>query len=44
MLVGVPIPSEHAALGIQEAIDRALVEAEEQNIKGKLITPFLLAR
>ena len=44
MLVGVPIPENEAAFGIQEAVDKALAEAQQQNIKGKQITPFLLAR
>ena len=44
MLVGVPIPESEAAFGIQEAVDKALAEAQQQNIKGKQITPFLLAR
>ena len=44
MLVGVPIHENEAAFGIQEAVDKALAEAQQQNIKGKQITPFLLAR
>ena len=44
MLVGVPIPENEAAFSIQEAVDKALAEAQQQNIKGKQITPFLLAR
>ena len=44
MLIGVPIPEDQAAQGIQEAIDAALLEAEQQNIRGKSITPFLLSR
>jgi len=44
MLVGVPIPEREAALGIQKAIDTALEECEKKNIKGKLITPYLLSR
>ncbi|RVU54548.1 pseudouridine-5'-phosphate glycosidase [Anaerosphaera multitolerans] len=44
VLVGNPIPQE-AAMNeaiINEAIEKALVEAEEKGIKGKETTPFLL--
>lgn len=46
MVLGVPIPEEHAAVGIevQHAISRALKEGVEQGVKGNQVTPFLLKR
>ena len=46
MLITNPIPEEYAmpADQINAAIDQALREADEQHVKGKAITPFLLAR
>ena len=46
MLVANPIPREYAMdkAVIDRAIDRALGESEEKHIRGKEITPFLLAR
>ncbi|KAL8527456.1 hypothetical protein ACS0TY_005347 [Phlomoides rotata] len=46
ILITVPIPSEHSASGniIESAIQKALMEAREQNITGSAETPFLLAR
>ncbi|KAI5053987.1 hypothetical protein GOP47_0031120, partial [Adiantum capillus-veneris] len=46
VLVGVPIPEEHAAAAqpIELAIERALQEAKEQDVSGSAITPFLLKR
>lgn len=45
-LIANPIPPEHEVeYGmIQEAIEQALVEADQKGIKGKAITPYLLAR
>lgn len=46
MLVVVPIPAEHElpADQMEGAIAAALAEADEQGIRGKALTPFLLAR
>ena len=46
MLITNPIPEEFAMPKdvIDSAIDRALKEADEQDIKGKETTPFLLAK
>lgn len=46
VLIGVPIPEEHAAVAkpIESAIDRALLEATDQQVCGSAITPFLLKR
>lgn len=46
MLITNPIPAEYAMpkAVIDAAIEQALIEADEQNVKGKAITPFLLAR
>ena len=46
MLITNPIPEEYAmpADVIQSAIEQALREAAERQVKGKAITPFLLAR
>ena len=46
MLITNPIPDKYAmpADTINAAIDQALREADEQGVKGKKITPFLLAR
>lgn len=46
ILIANPIAAEHAldANFIQNAIDRALVEAREKSISGKALTPWLLAR
>jgi pseudouridine-5'-phosphate glycosidase len=45
-LVANPIPEEHALdpAFIQGAIERALSEARDKGIRGKALTPFLLAR
>ncbi|CAH2099878.1 unnamed protein product [Euphydryas editha] len=45
ILVAVPIPDEHAMDGnlIETVIKNALVEANNQGIRGKEVTPFLLA-
>ncbi|NOZ71049.1 MAG: pseudouridine-5'-phosphate glycosidase [Chloroflexi bacterium] len=46
MLVTVPVPQEAAMEEVlaASAIEQALLEAEEQQIRGKSLTPFLLAR
>ena len=46
MLITNPIPAEYAMpkAVIDAAIEQALLEADEQGIKGKATTPFLLAR
>jgi pseudouridine-5'-phosphate glycosidase len=46
ILVTVPVPTENElpANEAEEAIARALAEAETQSITGKAVTPFLLAR
>ena len=46
VLICVPIPEEHElpAEEANAAIDRALAEANAQGVRGKDITPFLLAR
>ncbi|MCL7046112.1 hypothetical protein MKW94_001034, partial [Papaver nudicaule] len=46
ILIGVPIPKEHAASGrmIESAIQIALKEARENNVSGNAETPFLLAK
>ncbi|XP_058115299.1 pseudouridine-5'-phosphate glycosidase isoform X1 [Magnolia sinica] len=46
VLIGVPIPKEHAASGslIESAIQRALKEARDNKVTGNAETPFLLAR
>ncbi|XP_055845813.1 uncharacterized protein LOC129911856 [Episyrphus balteatus] len=45
MLIAVPVPIEHAMdkQEINEAIKKALLEAKENGIEGKAVTPFLLA-
>ena len=46
LLIAVPIPEVHAADGliVEEAIGKALAEAEQLGIKGSRVTPFLLER
>ncbi len=46
MLCGNPIPEEYSMdpAVINKAIDQAVAESVEQGVKGKKITPFLLAR
>ncbi|KAI3898512.1 hypothetical protein MKW92_041629 [Papaver armeniacum] len=46
ILIGVPIPKEHAASGrmIESAIQTALKEARDKNVSGNAETPFLLAK
>jgi pseudouridine-5'-phosphate glycosidase len=46
MLVTVPVPEEHELPidQMEAAIAQALGEAEAQGIRGKELTPFLLAR
>jgi pseudouridine-5'-phosphate glycosidase len=45
-LIANPIPVKHEmdARVVQQAIHTAIKEAEEQHVKGSLLTPFLLAR
>ena len=46
MLVGNPVPAEYAMDFdyMEGIITQAIAEADEQGVKGKNITPFLLAR
>ncbi|KAL2093600.1 hypothetical protein ACEWY4_010912 [Coilia grayii] len=46
LLLAVPIPQEHSATGgeIEDAIQRALAEANSKDIKGRDVTPFILQR
>jgi len=46
MLVCAPCPAEAAQplAEMEQAIDAALREAEAQGVRGKAVTPFLLAR
>jgi pseudouridine-5'-phosphate glycosidase len=46
LLVTVPVPSEFAvpADELKQTLDTALKQAEEQNISGRELTPFLLSR
>ena len=46
MLVGNPVPAEYAMDFdyMEGIITKAIAEADEQGVKGKNITPFLLAR
>jgi pseudouridine-5'-phosphate glycosidase len=46
MVIGVPIPPEHAAQGVEveAAIQTALAEAESKQVQGNDVTPFLLKR
>ena len=46
LLIGVPIPAEHSADHdlIEKAIQEALKEASQLKIRGKQVTPFLLAK
>lgn len=46
LLVTVPVPAEHElpAAEMEVAITGALAEADAQGIRGRLLTPFLLAR
>lgn len=46
VLVCVPVPDDAAlpAALVEEAIARALAEAEREGVRGKAITPYLLAR
>ena len=46
MLVANPVPAEHAADGVEmeRATAQAVAESVAQNIGGKRVTPFLLAR
>lgn len=46
VLIGVPCPEEAAVseMAIELAIEAALLEADEQHIQGKALTPYLLAR
>lgn len=45
VLVGVPIPEEDALPAdlVEDAIARALADAEREGVRGKAITPYLLA-
>jgi pseudouridine-5'-phosphate glycosidase len=46
LVLGVPIPEQHAAAGaeVEAAIAQALQEAEQRGVRGAEVTPFLLAR
>ncbi|MBC7258473.1 MAG: pseudouridine-5'-phosphate glycosidase [Chloroflexi bacterium] len=46
VLVGVPVPEDAALPGplVEEAIAQALADAERDGIRGKALTPYLLAR
>lgn len=46
MVLAVPIPEQHAAAGaeVEQAVEQALQEAEQQGVKGNEVTPFLLQR
>ncbi|XP_038164794.1 pseudouridine-metabolizing bifunctional protein C1861.05 isoform X4 [Cyprinodon tularosa] len=46
VLIAVPIPEEHAAVGhqIQEAIETALTVVSVQGIRGRDVTPFILQK
>jgi pseudouridine-5'-phosphate glycosidase len=46
VLIANPIAEEHALnpVWVERIIDQALAEAREQGVRGKAITPFLLAR
>jgi pseudouridine-5'-phosphate glycosidase len=45
VLVVVPVPESEASTGdVDAVIERAVAEAEEQGIRGKAVTPFLLTR
>ena len=45
LLVVVPVPASEESTGdVDEAIERALIEAEDQHIRGNAVTPFLLKR
>jgi pseudouridine-5'-phosphate glycosidase len=46
LLLTVPVPAEAEVprAVLQETLDRALAEAERQNVAGRALTPFLLSR
>jgi len=45
VLIVVPVPaSDESAGDVDEAIERAVADAEAQGIRGKAVTPFLLTR
>ncbi|XP_029992046.1 pseudouridine-metabolizing bifunctional protein C1861.05 isoform X2 [Sphaeramia orbicularis] len=46
VLIAVPIPEEHAAVGLQieEAIQTAVAEASDKGITGRDVTPFILQK
>jgi len=46
ILVAVPPPQESAlpARNVEKAVEQALLEAEEKNVRGQAVTPFLLTR
>jgi len=46
VLVGVPVPEDAALPGplVEEAIGHALADAEREGVRGKALTPYLLAR
>jgi pseudouridine-5'-phosphate glycosidase len=46
VVFGVPIPAKDEAVGagVEAAIGTALREAEQQNVAGNAVTPFLLQR
>nr|CAD7462455.1 unnamed protein product [Timema tahoe] len=46
VLLGVPVPGQFSMAGeeIEAAIDAAVAEAEQKNITGKEVTPYILSR
>jgi len=46
LIIGVPVPAEYELDGAiaEKAIEQATEEAEAQGIRGKAVTPFILAR
>ena len=46
VLIAVPCPEEAAVsdMAVELALEAALLQADEQRIEGKALTPFLLAR
>ncbi|XP_037834240.1 pseudouridine-metabolizing bifunctional protein C1861.05 isoform X2 [Kryptolebias marmoratus] len=46
VLIAVPVPEEHAAVGqqIEEAIQAALTEGSSEGVAGKDVTPFILQK
>eukprot|EP00058_Branchiostoma_floridae_P025217 XP_002610707.1 hypothetical protein BRAFLDRAFT_275989 [Branchiostoma floridae] len=44
LLIAVPIPEQHAAQKVEDAIQRAVQQASEEGVRGDKVTPYILGK